>query len=143
MIETVKIQGEGYLVNGSTSAPKAEGNRHYKMVQEWISEGGVVEDEFTQAELTKQTQNNLIAHFKSLYLGVVNAKLVELDYDSLDRVAGYACRPTSIYNAESIKILDWHESIIIYNYALLKDVKDGLIQVPTDEEYLAGVPVYV
>ena len=35
-IETVKIQGEGYLVNGSLSVPKAEGNRHYEDLKVWL-----------------------------------------------------------------------------------------------------------
>lgn len=136
MIETVKIQGKGYLVNGNMSVPKAEGNRHYEMVKEWISEGGVVEDEFTQAEITKQTQDNLIAHFKSLYLGVVNDKLKELDYDSLATVKLW--EGDAQYGVEATKILTWYKSIISYNYGL---ITAGII--PTDEEYLAGVPIYV
>ena len=43
MINTVKIQGEGYLVNGTMSVPNAEGNRHYKEVLEWIAEGNTPE----------------------------------------------------------------------------------------------------
>lgn len=54
MIETVRIQGEGYLVNGSMVVPKAEGNRHYQEVQEWIAQGNTPEPEFTQAELDQR-----------------------------------------------------------------------------------------
>ena len=43
MINTVKIQENGYLVNGTMSVPQAEGNRHYKMVQDWIAEGNIPE----------------------------------------------------------------------------------------------------
>jgi hypothetical protein len=64
MIETVKIQGNGYLVNGSMSVPMADGNRDYKEVLEAI-EGGtenyptaiVVEPEFTDAELLQQIED--------------------------------------------------------------------------------------
>ena len=55
-IETVKIQGESYLVNGSISVPKSEGNRHYKLVQEWISEGNTPEPEFTAEELATKAE---------------------------------------------------------------------------------------
>ena len=48
MINTVKIQGVGYLVNGSMSVPSSEGNRHYQGIQEWIAEGNTPEPEFTQ-----------------------------------------------------------------------------------------------
>jgi len=54
MIETVKIQSEGYLVNGGMSVPKADGNRHYQAVKEFIAEGGVVELEFSATDLLAQ-----------------------------------------------------------------------------------------
>ena len=56
MINTVKIQGDGYLVNDTMSVPANENNRHYKMIQEWIAEGNTPEPEFTQAELDAQAQ---------------------------------------------------------------------------------------
>ena len=57
-IETVKIQGDGHLVNGSMSVPSATGNRHYQMVQDWIDAGNELEPEFTQAELHQQFASN-------------------------------------------------------------------------------------
>jgi len=33
----------GYLLNGNMSVPMAEGNRHYRMIQEWIAEGNIAE----------------------------------------------------------------------------------------------------
>ena len=56
MIKTVKIQGDGYLVNGTLSVPKVNGNRHYEEVKEWIAEGNTPEPEFTQGELDQQAQ---------------------------------------------------------------------------------------
>jgi len=53
MIKTVKIQGDGYLVNGTISVPKAEGNRHYEDVKIWLADN-TPEPEFTQAELDAQ-----------------------------------------------------------------------------------------
>ncbi len=55
-IQTVKMQANGWLVNGSMSVPASAGNRHTQMVQDWIAEGGVVEPEFTQAELDAQAE---------------------------------------------------------------------------------------
>ena len=57
MINTVKIQGDGYLVNGSMSVPKVDGNRHYEEVKQFIADGGVVEPEFTDAELAQQIED--------------------------------------------------------------------------------------
>jgi len=54
-IETVKIQGDGYLVNGVLGVPKADENRHYQEVKIWL-ETNTPESEFTEEELlTKVT----------------------------------------------------------------------------------------
>ena len=53
MIETVKIQGDGYLVNGTMSVPKADGNRQYEAVKVWL-QTNTAEPEFTQTELDEQ-----------------------------------------------------------------------------------------
>lgn len=50
-IEAVKIQGEGYLLNGNMHVPKADGNSEYEAIKQWLSEGNTPEPEFTQAEL--------------------------------------------------------------------------------------------
>ena len=41
----------GYLLNGKMSVPLSQGNRHYKAIQEWITEGNTPEPAYTQAEL--------------------------------------------------------------------------------------------
>ena len=89
----------------------------------------------------EQIQEELIAHFKSLYLGVVQDKLTELDYDSLATVKLWEGDAT--FGAEATKILDWYKSIIAYNYALMTDVRDGIVEVPDDDTYISGIPAYV
>ena len=42
-IQTVKLQENGYLVNGNMSVPEAEGNRHYQAILDWINEGNTPE----------------------------------------------------------------------------------------------------
>lgn len=61
MIKTVKIQGNGYLLNGTMSVPKADGNREYELIKEWLAQGNVPEPEFTEAELN----SNRIAEIKA------------------------------------------------------------------------------
>lgn len=139
MIKTVKEfnSGNSYKVtmeNGAKidSVPKAHGNIDYEAIKKFIANGGTVEAEFT----VEQLQIIKIAHFKSLYLGVVNDKLDELDYDSLATVKLWEGDGT--FGAEASKILVWYKSIILYSYGL---ITTGTI--PTDDEYLAGIPVYV
>jgi len=56
----VKTQGDGYKVtydNGDIlSVPKADGNRHYEEVKQFIADGGIVEPEFTDEELLAKEQ---------------------------------------------------------------------------------------
>ena len=50
-ITSVKIQGNGWLVNGNMSVPNDDGNTHCQHVKLWISLGNTPEDEFTSDEL--------------------------------------------------------------------------------------------
>ena len=53
-IETVKLQQNGYLLNGTKSVPLADGNRDYQEIMAWIAEGNTPEPEFTEKELEAQ-----------------------------------------------------------------------------------------
>lgn len=50
----VKIQGQGYLLNNTMSVPKADGNREYELIKQWLAEGNIPEPEFTEVELNEQ-----------------------------------------------------------------------------------------
>lgn len=52
-IKTVKIQGQGYLLNNIMSVPKADGNREYELIKEWLKDN-TPEPEFTEEELNEQ-----------------------------------------------------------------------------------------
>lgn len=77
-IQTVKIQSEGYLLNGTMSVPKADGNREYELIKEWLSEGNTPEPEFTEAELAQQVLDKSIAEAKA-YLASTDFKMT-VDY---------------------------------------------------------------
>ena len=77
-IQTVKIQGEGYLLNGNMSVPKADGNREYELIKEWLAEGNTPESEFTEAELAQQELEAKIAEAKA-YLESTDFKMT-VDY---------------------------------------------------------------
>lgn len=64
MIETVKIQGQGYLLNGTMSVPKADGNRDYEDIKVWLSEGNTPEPEFTEEELAQQAIDKQIQKYQ-------------------------------------------------------------------------------
>lgn len=60
-VQTCKISGDGYLMNGELHVPNAEGNRHYKMIQRWIGEGNTPDPEFTAPELLAKTKTEVRA----------------------------------------------------------------------------------
>ena len=78
-ILTVKISGQGYLLNGSMSVPKADGNREYELIKQWLSEGNTPEPEFTEEELATIELNKKIAEAKA-YLASTDFKVLP-DYD--------------------------------------------------------------
>lgn len=84
-----------------------------------------------------KVREQLLEGLKALYMGVVNAKLKELDYDSLSTVKLWEGDAT--FGAEASKIIEWYKSIITYNYALLNSGEPY----PTESEYLEGMPIYV
>ena len=53
-IKSVKIQGHGYLLNGTMSVPKADGNSEYELIKKWLAEGNEPEPEFSEEELESQ-----------------------------------------------------------------------------------------
>lgn len=63
-IKSVKIQGQGYLLNGTMSVPQADGNREYELIKEWLAQGNVPEPEFTEEELKIKEINSQIQEAK-------------------------------------------------------------------------------
>ena len=56
IIETVKINGSGYLVNGNMFVPNDPANRDYADVLAWIAEGNTPAPKFTDAEIAANAQ---------------------------------------------------------------------------------------
>ena len=77
-IKSVKIQGNGYLLNGSMSVPQDDGNREYELIKQWLAEGNTPEPEFTEAELTRRAVDKKIAEAKA-YLASTDFKMT-VDY---------------------------------------------------------------
>lgn len=65
-IKTVKIQCQGYLLNGTMSVPgNAPGNREYELIKQWLAEGNIPEPEFTEKELQITSINKQIKEAKT------------------------------------------------------------------------------
>ena len=71
-IQTVKIQGQGYLLNGTMSVPKADGNKEYELIKQWISEGNTPAPEFTEEEVIEQEETKARSDRKNLGIEYTN-----------------------------------------------------------------------
>jgi hypothetical protein len=58
-IQTVKIENDGFRVNGNMCVPVSLDNADYVLVAEWIAEGNTPEPEFTDAEIAANAQAEL------------------------------------------------------------------------------------
>ena len=63
-ILSVQIQGQGYLLNGTMSVPKADGNKEYELIKQWIKDN-TPEPEFTEEELNIQEVQVKLTEYKS------------------------------------------------------------------------------
>ena len=93
-IQTVKIQGQGYLLNNTMHVPKADGNREYELIKKWLSEGNTPEPEFTEEELRTNFENKFRKERDSLLLTVVDHYQKPLVWETLtveqqDKVRAY------------------------------------------------------
>ena len=59
-IQTVKMRGQLYLLNGIMLVPKEDGNIEYELIKKWLSKGNTPEPEFTEKELYEQKKVNTI-----------------------------------------------------------------------------------
>ena len=76
-ITSVKIQSNGWLLNGTMIVPNASGNRERELIVEWLKDN-TPEPEFTEAELAQQVLDKSIAEAKA-YLANTDFKMT-VDY---------------------------------------------------------------
>ncbi len=90
-------------------------------------------------KVNKVHLKDLTLKYKGYYLEVVNAKLKELDYDSLATVKLW--ENDSTFGIEANNILTWYKDLVEHNYQLVNNVKNGL-PIPTKEEFINQLPKY-
>jgi hypothetical protein len=72
-IISVKIQKNGWLLNGNISVPNAPGNIEREAILAWIAEGNIPEPEFTDAELLAQAKISKLAEVTKTYNDSISA----------------------------------------------------------------------
>lgn len=140
-IKTVKIQGDGYLVNGNMSVPKADGNRDYQEVKIWI-EDNTPESEFTHEE----SMSNIILAGEDLvttYIQIEVEKFNEANrtaFADIHAMANYKDSALYTHAKACGDLWLWNESVwMAARDAQAQAITDGL----TSEEFLALLPKFV
>ena len=83
-IKSVKIQGQGYTLNGTMHVPgNAPGNKEYELIKQWLAEGNEPEPEFTEEELQITSINKQIQEAKT-YLASTDFYMTVDKYAELD-----------------------------------------------------------
>jgi len=142
-----KLNNDGYLmlsikqVDNSWSSlnnfETDENGNYYEFCLEADDNGFYAKDE---VKLQEKAEIGAIAHFKSLYLEIFNAKLKELDYDSIATIQLWMDDAT--FGVEATRIMTWYKAIITKNYMILNTAKASGI-IPTDEEYLTEIATVI
>lgn len=84
----VKHNGEdGYIVNDTINVPRVDGNRHYKLIQDWIADGGVVVEPFETAEEISARED--AEHNQAIY-----DELEQLDRESIRDIREWVASQT-------------------------------------------------
>ena len=82
-IKTVKMQGSGYLLNGTLSVPNAPGNRHYDAIQLWIAEGNIPDLAdaivITKDMIKAEARRRILENYPEWKQANMTARMVELN----------------------------------------------------------------
>lgn len=143
-INTVKIQGDGYLVNGTISVPNADGNRHYEYVKIWL-ETNTPEVEFTQDELAQQILNNMETAINNLIQSKIDKYNSDnkVSFTNINSIAKFLFVPTYAHYTFCDSINNWVITVWETARGVLTQVEDGIIPIPTVDELIAMLPEYV
>ena len=93
-IQTVKIQGQGYLLNGTISVPgNADGNIEYELIKQWLADGNTPEPEFTEKEIEAQRIQSIKAKASEL----ITSRYPDYKQLNIMRIGGAELEAMSAY----------------------------------------------
>lgn len=104
-ITSVKVSGDGYMLNDAMFVPSDAGNRHYDAIQTWISQGNTPEAAFTLAEY-KDKKKEAINSERGGKLNQLVVTLDGVDYDADEVAQGNVSRTITAINAGVIPVPD-------------------------------------
>ncbi len=134
-IQTVKLQDNGYLVNGNIFVPDAPGNSDYQTIQEWLALGNTPTPEFTAEELLAKTKQELTSAIQQHLDSTAQSK----GYDNIISACSYASHVNQ-FQQEAIIFLQWRSDCWATAINILNGVQAGTREIPTVEELISLLP---
>jgi hypothetical protein len=136
-ITSIKLQSNGYLVNGEISVPNNHGGWMSELVEEWL-ETNTPEPEFTEAELNTKA----LADITMSIHGLLDATAKTYRYDNIMSARSYTgyVNPFQI-EAQSLAV--WASNCWVKAGEIEADVLAGIRPMPTVGEVLAEMPIYI
>jgi len=98
-IKTVKLQTNGWLVNGSTYISNTKNAKGRKEVLDWIKKDGIVEAQYSKEELELQAKQKTKEN-KDLLISKSTAEVHTILYDTDEKSMDRMNRIVSLANAE-------------------------------------------
>jgi hypothetical protein len=115
-VDTVKISGDGWLLNGSIIVPNDSENAHCVLVQKWLDSGNTPEPELSNEELLEQhalavrvKRDSLISSFSWRYERYASELRLGIETtDSIELLDQYAQALRDITDQEYFpSVIDW------------------------------------
>ena len=128
-IKSVKIQGTGYILNGTMHVPMADGNSEYELIKLWLAEGNTPEPEFTDAELLQQIEDAKpkVVTMRQARLALLQSGLLQTVQDAIANGTDEAMKIEWEYATEVKR--DWGSLITLVTQLGITDLQlDDLFQ---------------
>jgi hypothetical protein len=132
-ITSVKIQQNGWLLNGNMSVPNTSCNSECNAILAWITEGNTPDPEFKDAELLAKSILRLEDITDTYIQSKINAYNLAngVTFKNIDSFSKYAINTASQHNAIANKFIEYADNI----WKTVRAYQDVAITVPTDAEF--------
>ncbi len=136
-IQTVKLQDNGYLVNGNIFVPNAPGNKDYQAIQEWIALGNIPAPQYSEEEVLAKTKKELIDAIQTH----LDSTAQQHGYDNIVSACSYAAID-NLFQAEGTAFIQWRSACWEAGFQILADVENSIRPIPSVSELIQEMPAF-
>jgi hypothetical protein len=128
-ITSVKIQPNGWLLNGNMTVPDVASNKEREAIMVWIAAGN------TPLQPDAPTQDQLIQQAKGAVYALLDKTAKQYDYRDFAEVSQFV--NSNVWKAEADGLLAWQDTVWTNAYKLLKK------HITSVDDFVAQLPKFV